>query len=228
MRYIPKLTAVVWVLLMVSTAQAQFWGGCRDALGRSVPDRRNYALNDIANSHLDPGGDPIIEFNPRVVLSVSVPTQRFFYLHECGHHALGQIVSGEYVPMLSEQQADCWAARALLDEGLSSDDLRQIQYDLAQSPGDWSHLPGGRRALNLVACIQDRPISPGHACRVGTEYVTQQVIVPQVVPQQVPCQHCGCVPGLGCECQHQFDIVNVTVQVPQTQQVPVQRTVCGQ
>lgn len=154
---IPKFIRIVFIislLLFAENASADYWGGCFDALGRAVPDRANYSLNDIAVSRLEQSGSPIIEYNPNIVLSVSPATRRFFYLHECGHHALGQLVTGQYFPLVSEQEADCWAAKNLSQQGLSLVDLRAIQNDVAKSPGDWAHLPGPRRALNLEACIQ--------------------------------------------------------------------------
>lgn len=219
-----RFAFVIGLLLFAGTAAADFWGGCVDALGRAVPDRANYSVNDIAVSRLDPSGSPVIEYNPNIVLSVSLATRRFFYLHECGHHALGQVVTGQYLPLVSEQEADCWAANESRRQGLSLADLREIQNDVARSPGDWSHLPGPRRALNLEACLQGA-VTRQPTCTVVTEYVPQQVMVPKVVPQQIPCRHCGCN-GWGCGCLHAFDVVPQTIQVPVIQQVPVNRTVC--
>jgi hypothetical protein len=215
------MLAAVMALFSPSTAHAQFWGGCVDAAGRPVRDYPNDMLNDIAVSRVDGAGNPVIEYNSRIVLSVGPVTRRFFYLHECGHHALGQIITGAYFPLVSEQQADCWAARAMTSQGYTLADLRQVQADIAQSPGDWSHLPGPQRALNVPACLD----SAGQACRQVTNYETRIVNVPTVVQQRTPCQHCGCGP-FGCGCAHPFDVVPATVIVPQTQQVPITRTVC--
>lgn len=210
-------------LVVPSKVMGQFWGGCVDAAGRPVTDYPNYNINDIAVSGLAPNGASIIQYNPRVVVSVGPVTRRFFYLHECGHHALGQILTGNYIPFESEQAADCWAAREMLRTGYTTDDLRQVQRDVSQSSGDWSHLPGPQRALNLLRCVSDEETQG--QCRTVTEYQWQTVMVPRVVPQQIPCQHCGCSP-YGCSCLHMFDVVSVTVQEPATQRVPVTRTVC--
>lgn len=143
------------LLLLPLGAAAQLWGDCVDAGGRPVIELANPALADVAVSRLDSQGDPIIEYNPRSLLSVNPTTRRFFYLHECGHHALGQlIVAGAYLPLASEQDADCWAARAMYREGARLGDLRRVQQELANAPADAAHLPGPQRALNLPACLE--------------------------------------------------------------------------
>lgn len=220
---------VVGSLALCSAAQAQFWGGCRDAAGRPVPDYPNPMLQDIARSTLGPMGEPIIEYNPAVVLSSSLPTRRFFYLHECGHHALGQLITGNVIPFESEQQADCWAARAMRREGLSIGALRQIQSELMRSPGDWMHLPGPKRALNLEACLQDgdrrRADDSDERCRIVTRYVERQVPEQRMAPRQVPCSHCGYTP-YGPQCMHAFDMIQVPVTVMTVRREPVRERVC--
>jgi len=134
------------------SANPNYWGGCLDAIGRPVPDIANYWLNDIAVSHLDYSGNPIIEFNPNIVANVSIATHRFFYLHECAHHALGQIVSGTPSSFFSEQQADCWAINMMKRQGLSSSEFNSIQNHLFSLPGDSSHFHGYIRAPNLAQC----------------------------------------------------------------------------
>lgn len=208
--------------LFARAVEAQWWGGCRDALGTPVLEYPDNSLGDIAMATIVRGG-PAIIYNPQVVLSVRPETRRFFYFHECGHHALGQVISGRSIPYLSEQQADCWAARSLVEGGeFTLDDLRAVQIDVSRSPGDWSHLPGPQRALNLVACLGGRGNS---RCRTVTEFEERTTWVTQVVPQSVPCAHWGCGP-FGCGAVHPYDLVQVPRQVPVTQRVPVQRTRC--
>jgi hypothetical protein len=219
------LILILMLPFVWSHARADFWGGCVDSEGRRVPDRANFYLNDIAVSRLDPSGYPIIEYNPNIVLRVSPPTRRFFYLHECGHHALGHIARNRYVPFASEQEADCWAARAMRDEGLSSQELGAIQADISTSQGDWSHLPGPRRAINLEGCLQSPTRRRESSCRTVMDQVPQQIMVTRIVPQQVPCQHCGCSP-YGCGCLHPLDVIGQPMQVPETRYVQVPRTVC--
>jgi hypothetical protein len=134
--------------------------GCVDARGLPVASIPNYGLNDIASATLDPAGRPVIYYNPRVVVTHYPATRLFFYAHECGHHALGHTFGS--VGMSQEQAADCWAIRTLDERGMVTQaDVAVIQRELVQfSRADWTHLPGGQRAINLAACLQmeeDRP-----------------------------------------------------------------------
>jgi len=223
---LPFLVAAAFLLATARSAQSQWWGGCRDVLGRPVLDYPDNNLRDIAMASMS-GGTPVIYYNPMVVMSVSPATRRFFYYHECGHHALGQIVSGQSIPYVSEQEADCWAARTLVQSHIFSlDDLREVQQDVSRSPGDWAHLPGPQRALNLIACLGDVGGGGGGGCHTVTEYETQTAYVTQYAQQSVPCTHWGCGYA-GCGFLHPYDVVTVPQQVPVTRQVPVQRMRCN-
>ena len=211
-----------------ATLQAQFWGGCRDNYGRAVPDYPKGDLADVAVATLTASGAPIIYYNPAVLLSVSFSTRRFAYMHECGHHALGQISSGVLIPFASEQAADCWAARSLVGSGtFSRADLRAVQTDMAGTSGDWTHFPGPQRALNLIACLSGGDTPDVQRCRTVTEYQDQVFYEDRIVQQQVPCAHCGYNYYGYWVCAHPFDIVNVRTRVPVTRRVPVPRTVCS-
>lgn len=198
-------------------------------------DYPDNSLGDIAMANIT-GGRPVIWYNPRIVLSVSPSTRRFFYFHECGHHALGQIVSGRIIPYVSEQEADCWAARTLVASGtFSVEDLRAVQADVSRTPGDWTHLPGPRRALNLEACLQQGGGGGGgrpggrprpQSCRVVTEWEDRVTYETRYVQQPVPCSHTVCG-YYGCGPAHQYDFVNVPQQFPVRHRVPVQRTICN-
>lgn len=209
----------------VSAAQAQWWGGCRDALGTPVLDYPDPSLPDIAMARIANGG-PVIIYNPNVVLASGPATRRFFYFHECGHHALGQVISGVSIPYRSEQEADCWAARTLVEMGeFTRDDLVAVGREVSRSPGDWSHLPGPQRALNLLRCIDDGGEQLEERCRTVTEYEERTTWDTRVVQQSVPCSHWFCGP-YGCGYVHAFDVINVPEQVPITRSVPVERTRC--
>lgn len=139
------------LVVVCNCAHAQWWGGCVDARGIPVMDIPDPRVNDIAVSTLAPNGAPIIVYNPYIALSVSNTTRRFFYFHECGHHVLGHVLGGS-IPFVSEQAADCWAARTLVQRGeFTLNDLQQVQLEISRSPGDWSHLPGPQRSMNLIA-----------------------------------------------------------------------------
>lgn len=151
---------------MPTGARAQLnFGGCVDAAGRPVPHAPNPQLNDIAMATLAPDGSPIIIYNPYVVQQNQGPVARFFYMHECAHHALGQVLrqaGGQVnpIPFANEQEADCAAIVTLVRSGEFSDaEVTFVQRRLSGSPGDFTHLPGPVRATNLRGCLQSAGVS---------------------------------------------------------------------
>lgn len=115
-----------------------------------VPDRN---LPDVAMAKLLPNGAPVIYFNPIALNRLSPITQQWLFGHECGHHALGHYARQNH--NTAEQEADCFGIRWLASTGtLTPQGLRQIQYEIAHFPGDWTHLPGPVRAQNLARCLQ--------------------------------------------------------------------------
>lgn len=141
--------------LLHTSAFGQVFEGCTDIRGYGVGSIADYSLQDVANAQLSPIGVPIIRYNPNVLSSLAPQTRRFFYAHECGHHALGHNF-GTTHPMKMEQAADCFAIRALVEQNLVNDyDIRVIQKDLTfRGKGDWTHLPGPQRAINLRSCLK--------------------------------------------------------------------------
>src|SRR5436190_497620 len=64
------LLLLLSMLAIPCPAMAQrFWGGCADAAGRPVFDFADNTINDVAISSLAQNGDPIIRYNPNIVLS---------------------------------------------------------------------------------------------------------------------------------------------------------------
>jgi hypothetical protein len=146
-----------WVLLLVGFvtplhAQVTF-DGCTDDRGLLVASIRDPGVPDIAMAMRAPNGAPIIRYNPRVVAWAQPQTRLFFYGHECAHHVLGQVT--QMPSKANEQQADCWSIRELTRRHMLSDaDISVVQADITKaSPGDWSHIPGPQRAVNLRACL---------------------------------------------------------------------------
>lgn len=126
---------------------------CRDARGLPVtviPAQ----IPDIGQAALGPLGQPIIYFNVLWARELPDDVVTFFLYHECGHHALGHTLGAGY-PLTNEQAADCWAARTLVNSGVfDDDDITEVQRAIAQlGRGDWTHLPGPMRAMNLRACL---------------------------------------------------------------------------
>lgn len=130
------------------------YDGCLDIRGIPVASVLDYSINDVAVASLAWDGSPIVRYNPRVLSWFRSETQLFWYGHECGHHALGHAFGTAHL-FAVEQQADCFAVRELLRVGaISHRDLRGIQGDLAKlARGDWTHLPGPVRAINLERCL---------------------------------------------------------------------------
>jgi len=129
------------------------YGGCIDSRGNSVASILDYSINDVAIARLE-YNYPVIRYNPRVLSRMSETTSQFFYIHECAHHALRHTIQ---MPSLeNERAADCWAIRTMQSElGLSRQELRAIQNDIArQGRGDWTHLPGPYRAIDIADCLQ--------------------------------------------------------------------------
>lgn len=145
------------IALIPNKVEAQVsFGGCRDARGIPVASIRNDRINDVAYANLDRSGRPIIVYNSRVLSWQAPQTRLFWYGHECGHHALGHTL-GRGHRMTGEQAADCFGIVTIVKKGLIKlRDVEVIQRDLSRlGPGDWTHLPGPVRAINLKRCLQE-------------------------------------------------------------------------
>ena len=164
------LLSTVCLIPLSAKAQISF-GGCFDAANRPVPSVSAPGLPDIATSTLTPLGAPVIYYNPGYVAAAGPVVGRFFYLHECAHHALGQVLalaSGRLapIPFAAEQAADCAAIVYLVRTGeFGRRELAIVQASFTGNPGNWTHLPGPVRATNLTACLQNAgtPIPDGYS-----------------------------------------------------------------
>lgn len=188
------LSVIACCTLSTYSAAQVTWDGCVDALGTPVASVHDNSINDVAMSSMA-NGTPIIRYNTIVLAGMHPQTRLFFYGHECGHHALGHIL-GRY-PMAHEQEADCYGIVTLTAAGLlGDDDIAPIQSDLSRAPGNWDHLPGPYRAINLRACLQSfHAVQVTVACRH-----------PMHQADQIPCQHWIQTP-YGPRQQHQSDLV---------------------
>lgn len=85
----------------------------------------------------------------------SPPTQTFIYFHEAGHHSLGHIANNATTTMVDEQQSDCFSIRVALTLNLiKHSDLEVIQKEVSSiGNGDWQHLSGAARSLNIQKCL---------------------------------------------------------------------------
>ncbi len=121
--------------------------------GQPVASILDYSINDVAVARIE-FGQAVIRYNPRVLTQMSEATRHFFYVHECAHHVLGHTIRRP--SLSSEREADCWAINTMREDmGLSTYALRAIQNDFARlGRGDWTHLPGPMRAIDLEACLE--------------------------------------------------------------------------
>jgi len=208
LRYV-GLLSILWV----GSANAQItYDGCVDIRGVPVASIANYQIQDVANANIAPNGQPYIQYNPQVLSWLNEETRLFFFAHECAHHVRGHIL-GTTHPLAMEQDADCWAIYTLVQKRLlSRRDLSPIQEDLNNfSRGDWTHLPGYQRAINLEACL-DRSSSGSSRPRSrptrqsGNVYCCDQMgnrwcqISNSGGPTGAQCW-CAGVPGSGFSCR---------------------------
>lgn len=132
-----------------ATAQVTF-DGCKDFRGVPVASVRDASVNDVAVARIVQGS-PVIFYNPLVLSGMPAIARLFWYGHECGHHVLGHMVN---MRATAEREADCWSIHELARRGLvTAANLPQIQATVVMSPGDWTHLPGGLRVIDLAACL---------------------------------------------------------------------------
>ena len=132
---------------------------CFDAAGRAVrtiPAPAN-RIHDVARATRDAFG-PVVYYDPNVISSMPRPVALFVFAHECGHHALGQIINYNLgvppVPFVDEQAADCYGINQLVTNSLIGEaDIDLIQRSFSRNGGDATHLPGPIRALNLRRCL---------------------------------------------------------------------------
>jgi hypothetical protein len=208
-----KLTSVVFTILLLlvrahETHAQTTYDGCTDSRGIRVASIVDYSLNDVANASLDPYGAPIIRYNPRILSWMHAQTRLFFYAHECGHHVRGHAF-GSVHPLNMEQDADCFAIVTLVNDGsLSDDDVGIVQSDIAAAGrGDWTHLPGPQRAVNLRRCLKEsgrsprfepRPTAPLACCDVYGRKWCPILVNPGPIGSSC---YCNGVPGSGFICQ---------------------------
>ncbi len=125
--------------------------GCVDFYGRKVVEIEDYTINDVAIARNE-YDYPVIRFNPNVLSQLQHQTRTFFYYHECAHHVLAHTFSN--ANLAKERDADCWAVKTMnKEQGISTQDLWAIQTDISKLSGDWTHLPGPARAVDIENCL---------------------------------------------------------------------------
>ena len=132
---------------------------CIDYYRRPVLNVRNDTLNDVAFSdmmrHRGVHMGPMIIINYKMLARLSKPSQRFFIVHECGHHVLGHLYFRPPGPQ-AEREADCYAIRTLIrHEHFTFKDIEAVQNDMRKfGRKTIYHLNGGSRAKALLKCIE--------------------------------------------------------------------------
>ncbi len=203
-RNILWLTTVAFLISSTASGQMITYDGCADFRGVPVASVMNPQHNDVASATYI-NGQPIIIYNPTVLSSMSRQTRLWMYAHECAHHALAHAIRN--IPFSQEQEADCWGIRTLTEQGLlDDDDLLVIQRELGRfGPGDWTHLPGRQRAINLRRCLRRSstqsaptppPMSLGNHCCDG--FGTRRCII-NPSPLGSPCFCFGQGNGMTCQ-----------------------------
>ncbi len=129
---------------------------CSDPIGTPVP----YQFRDgIPKSGLATisGNQPIIFLKPADFQQFSPAHRKFLVAHECGHHALGQVIGTAFfnapIGPREELAADCFAANSLLESGdLSAGDLEEVLSFIRTLPGDAANVPGPQRVAAIREC----------------------------------------------------------------------------
>jgi len=149
------ILAVLALYAAKSQAQPVIYEGCRDFSGMPVASVASN-VNNVAVAVLTSNGTPVIYYNPQILSSFRPVTRRFWYMHECAHHALGHTIGSAH-PFVREKEADCWAICTLDQLGeLNPQTMAIIQQDIGQLPGDgWVYLPGPHRAISFGACLRN-------------------------------------------------------------------------
>jgi hypothetical protein len=201
------VAALACGLAVPAFAQATF-DGCKDAKGNPVASTVDESLTDLAKASMTPDGKPVIRYNPKILPQLSPPTRLFFFAHECAHFSRGDAVDASRT-LERERNADCAGLRMLVHEQRVTDDgIVAIRRDLKNSTKeDWTHLPGPRRDIELLACLGKGVLPPGRslAPSVAPTYCCDMYGSPRCVisvergPVGAACS-CNDAPGRGRSC----------------------------
>ena len=150
-----RLMPVLAMLLGAPSMSAQVpFNGCLDRQLRPI---RGVVDNSIraaaAAGYLN--GHRVIVWNDAVMRHENGVDQLFTYLHECAHHSLNHVTSGESRTV--EDQADCWAVQMMVDGGM----IHGYQVDaliqgLKHRRSDVNHAGGKELLAVLQSCVEIR------------------------------------------------------------------------
>lgn len=121
---------------------------CNNYQGQRVAFFSDRTLNNIGVASKI-GNSPYIVMNPIVTNQFSDLVTLWWVAHECGHHAIPPHLN-------NEQNADCYAIRALKSYGLVNNvnQLQSFAIELRNLQGSLKtgHLPGPARANHIARC----------------------------------------------------------------------------
>jgi hypothetical protein len=122
-----------------------------------VPYKPNEGIPKSGLSTID-ANRPVIFLRTSIVDSYPTPVKRFLYAHECGHHALGQVMGVLYYNLFigppDELGADCFAGQKLKQKNLiSGTEWQNVLEFLKTIPGDPTTYPGPQRVNQLKGCV---------------------------------------------------------------------------
>lgn len=102
-------------------------------------------------------GQRVIIIDPAVISNWRF-SRIFALAHECGHHRIGHLSSFEQFSRLhmnatrkQELEADCWAARALAENGYYNDIRRTIMQRVNEGPIMQGPYPSGMERATFIA-----------------------------------------------------------------------------
>lgn len=145
------------VYTIFSIAYAEITNDYYDQKGQIVKVIYDDNSPNIAVALEKSGVASVTIINSSLMKKFSSPTQTFIYFHEAGHHSLGHIINNSSTTMIQEQEADCYGIRVALTLNLiKHTDLKIIQKEVSSiGTGDWQHLSGATRSLNISKCLVD-------------------------------------------------------------------------
>lgn len=149
--------ALVALLLALAgrpaSAQAPY-EACTDRRGTPIPSRTDNRMAYAGVATVE-DGKPVILWNRKLLDDAPEVERAFIYFHECAHHHLGHLRSGD-APR-KEVEADCWAMQLLVDGGLFAPHV--VDTLLARRAGvdaDLAHLGGDAHTRTLQRCLSIR------------------------------------------------------------------------
>jgi hypothetical protein len=144
------------IFLIFQVHANEIFNGCVDPTGRSITTVYDNKLPDFGLARVAHGSNRFtITINAKAIATLSDGMKNFIYWHECGHIALGHLVTYRQSAIIKEQEADCYGIRVPLTLGrIEHSQLQKLQENISHlGPGDWEHFAGGARAVNVKKCL---------------------------------------------------------------------------